>query len=124
MDANESFEIAAAAFCKATGYLMPGKDGCPRDENGDLTPEVARDFKVWCAAIDYMKKAAPQEKAREAERAVIEAEKRFEDAALDIRVARNLGHKVDDYTLNTLDQALEKVRSARRALYALAKGAK
>ena len=53
----DSFEEAAEAFYAATGNLMPGKDGCQRDENGDLTTEVAHDFKIWCAAIAYIKKS-------------------------------------------------------------------
>ena len=55
MDANEAFEIAAKAFYKATGHLAPGKDGCKRGYNGDLDPEVAKEWKIWCAAVDYMR---------------------------------------------------------------------
>ena len=55
MDANESFEKAAKAFRKASGYLAPGKNGCPRDHEGNLEPEVEHDWKIWCAAVDYMR---------------------------------------------------------------------
>lgn len=47
--ANESFEKAAAVFRKASGHLAPGKDGC------SYNPECMRDWKIWCAAIEYMK---------------------------------------------------------------------
>jgi hypothetical protein len=61
MNLNDSFEEAAAAFYKATGYLMPGKDGCLRDEDGDLIREVELAFKAWCAAIEYMKRSLSDE---------------------------------------------------------------
>jgi hypothetical protein len=60
MSANDSFESAAEAFYKATGNVMPGKIGCLRDGDGNLNPEVARDFQIWSAAIDYMKVSASQ----------------------------------------------------------------
>ena len=50
IDANDSFERSAADFYRATGNLMPGKNGCPRDEDGELLPGVARDYKIWVEA--------------------------------------------------------------------------
>ena len=54
--ANESFERAAAAFHKVTGMLMPGKDisaGAGWTEQCEEERRLL--FKVWCAAIDYMR---------------------------------------------------------------------
>lgn len=50
-----SVDEAGMFFKQATGHIMPGIDGCRRDEEGNLDPEVDREFKVWCAAIAYMK---------------------------------------------------------------------
>lgn len=54
-DPITSFEEAAEAFHKATGYLMPGKDvrAAMSDEEESERREL---FKVWCAAIDYMRR--------------------------------------------------------------------
>lgn len=53
MNASESFEIAAEAFLKVTGKLPPGKHGCTHSS------EVLHDWKIWCAAVEYMKKCRP-----------------------------------------------------------------
>ena len=47
MDANDSFEIAAAAFRKVTGHLPPGKD-----VRYERPASVARDWELWCAAVE------------------------------------------------------------------------
>lgn len=56
MSATESFEIAASNFKAASGHLAPGKDGCTR------SPECMHDWNIWCAAIEYMKKCADENK--------------------------------------------------------------
>ena len=53
-DANESFERAAEAFRRATGYLAPGKHSifsCSEDE-----VDRQRLWRVWCAAVEYTNK--------------------------------------------------------------------
>ena len=63
MDANESFEMAAEAFYKATGMLMPGKDiaaACGWTE--ECEEERCKAFKVWCAAVAYMQKSESTER--------------------------------------------------------------
>ena len=58
MNANESFEMAAEAFYKATGMLMPGKDiSAGAGWTDEREEERKKLFKVWCAAIEYMHKA-------------------------------------------------------------------
>lgn len=73
MDANESFEQAAEAFYKATGHLMPGKSIAAAAYAGEEAEEErCRLFKVWCAAIEYMKRpggalSAAEQRAAELE---------------------------------------------------------
>lgn len=53
---NQEFERAAKAFRKATGHLMPGKDVPAASWAGqESEDERQKLFKVWCAAIEYMK---------------------------------------------------------------------
>ncbi len=57
MDADESFEIAAKAFYKATGMLMPGKDiGSGMGWSEEEEEERQKLFRVWCAAVAYMQR--------------------------------------------------------------------
>lgn len=53
MNASESFELAAAAFINVAGEPPPGKHGCTH------TPRVLKDWKIWCAAVEYMKNCRP-----------------------------------------------------------------
>lgn len=66
MDANESFEKAAECFYKATGMLMPGKDICAAmGWTEEREEERQKMFKVWCAAIKYMRSSLAKHNAEE-----------------------------------------------------------
>lgn len=63
MDANESFELAAGYFYRATGMLMPGKDICAASGwTEEQEEERKKLFKVWCVAIEYMQKSESDER--------------------------------------------------------------
>ena len=58
--ANDSFERAAKCFEKATGMIMPGKDiGAYSGWTEEQEEERRKLFKVWCAAIEYMRHPTP-----------------------------------------------------------------
>jgi len=111
MNATESFEIAAAAFEKATGELPPGKNGCTHSH------ECIHDWDVWCAAVEYMKKARPSHVALieeiEKMRAVIQKMKEIfltvrGPLSLSIVMKTNLTRTDKEYLIDIIDTALKE----------------
>ena len=85
MNINDSFEIAAEAFYKATGMLMPGKNiAAGAGWTEDQEKERKKLFGIWCAAIDYMKAARTElDDAKDLAIRGLEAEAARKDEALE-----------------------------------------
>lgn len=114
MNASESFDIAARAFRNASGHLAPGKNGCTH------SPECEHDWKIWCAAVEYMKGCRPEieDSLIAAAPDLLEACKWFvkiEDAASSGKpLLSNQGQGMDGYSMLANFRGL--VKDARAAV--------
>ncbi len=111
MITSDSFEIAAAAFYKATGMLMPGKSiGSGVGWTEDQEIERKKLFEVWCAAVAYMQTT----EKRENERLHAKVDKAVQ--VMEARIETCCGESILCVACSLFNSVLQSIKSPTKTL--------